>query len=215
MSGGEINPVMGGALSGRARNADITQSTRRQFQQLGPLQEVEIVAESIVPSPDSSALKILNGGTLKAIAVTKNGHFLSLRFGAATTLLGTSNIILSIGLQIKVAAGDILLFQCDGTNWRLIPVRAPRSEEVVAAATISPAPDVEEIKVEGATPITKITATYRPHFLIIRFGGNVTIKSENNLKLAAAEINATNNDILLLVCNGTNWFQCAPLSANV
>lgn len=76
--------------------------------------------------------------------------------------------------------------------------------EVVAANTIT-LPSGSVIKVTGNTEIKKIEPGRAGKRVTLVFGGTPKVVDGENLKLAA-NFEATADDTLTLVCDGTNWF---------
>lgn len=83
---------------------------------------------------------------------------------------------------------------------------------VASANTITVKKGIPLAKITGTTEIKKITATVEGHLLVLKFASNVTVAKGENLKLKE-NFAATENDTLTLICDGTNWFECAR-SAN-
>lgn len=80
------------------------------------------------------------------------------------------------------------------------------SEEITAANTIAPKNNLALAKVKGTTEIKKVTATSDGHRLVLKFKESVKVVKGENLKLKE-NFEATADDTLSLVCDGTNWYE--------
>lgn len=77
--------------------------------------------------------------------------------------------------------------------------------EVVAANPLT-LPNGRRIKVTGNTEIKKITAAADGTVVTLVFTGTPKVVDGENLKLSA-NLEATADDTLSLICDGTNWFE--------
>jgi hypothetical protein len=83
-----------------------------------------------------------------------------------------------------------------------------------SAATLTLRDGVDFYNITGTTTITSITASWPGRFVILKFAGAATISDGNNLKLGTTLSPASADDVISLLCDGTNWYQVAPASVN-
>lgn len=64
-------------------------------------------------------------------------------------------------------------------------------------------------EVSGNTNINSFSATYAGHRIVVKFGGTPTVSSSaGNIKLSGlVDMSATADDLLCLICDGTNWHE--------
>lgn len=86
------------------------------------------------------------------------------------------------------------------------------ANEVASANTLT-LPNGQLIKISGTTEVKKITAAAAGTFVILQFLGACKLVAGENLKLTAT-FEATADDCIALVCDGTNWFPVAAGVAN-
>ena len=93
--------------------------------------------------------------------------------------------------------------------------QATGAQEIASGSTITPldAGPVTVIKLTGTAEVKKITATRPNHMLAIIFTATAKLVDGENLKLIESKA-GTADDVVTLVCDGTNWYQCASLAAN-
>ena len=83
------------------------------------------------------------------------------------------------------------------------------SYTVASAATVTlPVTDGQMITITGTTGITSITASWPGRVVYLKFNGSLTVTDGSNLLLAGNFV-ATVDDILTLICDGTNWREIA------
>lgn len=83
-----------------------------------------------------------------------------------------------------------------------------KGETVASAATIRVTSGITLVTITGTTNITSIVATTEGHLVTLMFQGALTFTDGSNLKLAGNFV-TTADDTITLVCNGTNWYECA------
>lgn len=80
---------------------------------------------------------------------------------------------------------------------------------VASAGTVTLPNNANIVSVTGTTNITSITASYATREVKLVFAGVLTFTQGSNLKLnsAAGNFVTTANDMIHLVCDGTNWVE--------
>lgn len=76
----------------------------------------------------------------------------------------------------------------------------------IASANTITLPEGDLIEVTGTTEIKKITASTAGRVVFLKMKESVKFVDGENLKLAG-NFEATADDILQLVCDGTNWYE--------
>lgn len=78
-----------------------------------------------------------------------------------------------------------------------------------SAGTFPTRSTVDYYEVTGTTNINNLSATYEGHRVTLKFGGSLTVSaSAGNIKLSGgSDMSATADDLLCLVCDGTNWHE--------
>lgn len=92
----------------------------------------------------------------------------------------------------------------------MFPGIDPNTQTKTAANTISTMdPQIDYYEVSGNTTINTLNATYSGHQIVLKFSGTPTVSSSaGNLKLSGlVDMSATADDLLCLVCDGTNWHE--------
>lgn len=77
---------------------------------------------------------------------------------------------------------------------------------IASASTIAPPLNEGVFLVSGTTNIDTITASFNGARLTLVFSGILTVNDASNLKLAG-NFTTSADDVLNLVCNGTNWYE--------
>ncbi len=86
--------------------------------------------------------------------------------------------------------------------------------EVASASTISLGENCPTlVKLSGSNEVKKINATNTGHVVFILFLAGAKLVAGENLKLPAT-ITGTSDDVVSLVCDGTNWYQVSAASVN-
>jgi hypothetical protein len=94
-----------------------------------------------------------------------------------------------------------------GDNNRILDKH--QGQRTVASASSITLPEITDlIFISGSTTITEIAASWAQRTVVLRFPGVITVQDGNNLILAG-DFNATSNDTLTLMCDGTNWYELA------
>ena len=84
----------------------------------------------------------------------------------------------------------------------------------LASATTLTLPDEGDVFfVSGTTAITSITESWPSRKVFLIFTGVLNFTDGGNLKLAGTTA-TTADDAILLVSDGTNWYQVAPPAVN-
>jgi Pectate lyase superfamily protein len=154
-----------------------------------------------------TGLKLVSSGdidTLSRIAFTERG----------TAPSQEANKAKVYSIDDGAGATDLRARFPSGTDV-VLGKQATGVQEIASAATITPkdAGPVTVIKVTGVAEVKKITATRPNHMLAVVFTSTAKLVDGENLKLIETKTGSA-DDVILLVCDGTNWFQCAALSAN-
>lgn len=86
--------------------------------------------------------------------------------------------------------------------------------EVASASTISLGENCPTlVKLTGTAEVKKINATNTGHVVYVLFTSTAKLVAGENLKLPAT-ISGTSDDVVCLICDGTNWYQVATPSVN-
>lgn len=88
----------------------------------------------------------------------------------------------------------------------LLPVSLDGFATVASASTTTLPENASVIEVTGTTEMKKINASRAGRKVTLVFASTPTVKDGENLKLSA-DLVATADDSLSLVCNGTNWYE--------
>ena len=90
------------------------------------------------------------------------------------------------------------------------------TSNLASASTITLPGYTRIVVLTGTTAINTITATYAGDVVRVKFDATASlVHGAGNLKLnGAANQSGTLNDVVELVCDGTSWFQVAPISVN-
>jgi hypothetical protein len=99
-----------------------------------------------------------------------------------------------------------------GAN-QVIRGNAPEVIPSIASAATVALPGGPIVEVTGTTSITNITADAAGRIVIVKFTGALTLTDGGNLKLGG-NFTTSADDAILIFCDGTNWYQVAPGSAN-
>lgn len=85
----------------------------------------------------------------------------------------------------------------------------PNTRAQSSANSITMKAGVKYLELAGNTTLNTLTATYPGHELTILFSGAPTVSaSAGNLKLSGGvDMSATADDLLCLICDGTNWHE--------
>lgn len=115
------------------------------------------------------------------------------------------NIFYFPGMELRVSEGDRLEYsELHKEVWKYL---TPEGKTIPAASTISPEVGLALAKISaGSGEIKKITATHDGHLLTLKFAAACKVVNGENLKLGAT-FEATADDTLTLICDGTNWFK--------
>ncbi len=81
-----------------------------------------------------------------------------------------------------------------------------RGPDITADSTIDLGDSASFFTVDGTTAIANITASWPGRQVTLRFDDSVSIQTTGNLKIGS-QFNATADDTLTLVCDGSNWFE--------
>lgn len=78
-----------------------------------------------------------------------------------------------------------------------------------SAGTFPTRSTVDYYEVTGTTNIDSCAVSYEGHQVTLKFGGSLTVSSSaGNIKLSGlSDMSATADDILCLICDGTNWHE--------
>lgn len=151
-----------------------------------------------------------------AVLTNTTGAIVSGRFtGNATAFseTGTSNTNLYTGLNATGNTSDTPSFV--GAASQVDTSITGGTSGVTAAATITIPRNKNYIVLGGGTAVDTITAwPAQDGPVIIRSDGNNSLTEAGNLKLVSNPVNLTDLDCIILVPDGTNWYQAAPISAN-
>jgi hypothetical protein len=155
--------------------------------------------------------KITGTTAIKKIEPTFEGHKVVLKFAASCTLTNGEN--LKLGVSLNAVENDAIALVCDGTNWYRVGAAATGYEEVASAGTISLSRGVSAVKLTGTAEVKKINATVPGHRVSFIFKETAKLVLGENLKIGAT-FSGTADDVIELVCDGTNWYRVAVGAVN-
>lgn len=183
--------------------------------------EIPFVAALPLRTTKADLIKVTSAGTVTSATVGPEciGRRLVLLAGAAITL--TSGASLSLAGNMTMLAGDTILLVSDGVTWHEVSRSSGAAEgsvATVASATALPvlATEARTIIVTGTTQIDSMTtsASIAGRVITLKFDASVKVNAGSNLKLAGgADFDATADDTMVLVTDGTNWYEVSR-SAN-
>ena len=78
--------------------------------------------------------------------------------------------------------------------------------DIASAATVTLPALGSLFRITGTTNITSITASWNGREVTLRFASTPTLTDGSNLRLAG-NLEATADDTITLVCDGTNWYE--------
>ena len=84
--------------------------------------------------------------------------------------------------------------------------------DVASTATVTLPPLGSLFRITGTTNITSIAASWNGREVTLRFASMLTVTDGSNLRLTK-NLEATADDTITLVCDGTNWYE-AQRSSN-
>ena len=177
-------------------------------------------AYSITIQPGIDAYIVTGGGQISNILQGYEGQKITLITAATTTFVDGASLYLRNGINYVAAADESLTFVCRTGYWiqddgrtALIPTDYYR--DVTAADPLPVTQPDSTLFVAGNTNFGTISATYKGHVIRLVFSGTPTVINGTNIRLnGAVNFVASANDVLTLVCNGTEWLQAAPASVN-
>lgn len=167
-----------------------------------------VVVSTAGKIPDSKAVKAF----LKSQVPERNRAPIGEKVAEATTASGSLTLT---GLPDDT---PLILAYEESSVWIYpLTVTTPKASksgmsEVASANTIT-LPNGQLVKITGTTEVKKITAAVPGTFVILQFAGSCKLVAGENLKLTAT-FEATADDCIPLVCDGTNWFPVAAGVAN-
>lgn len=206
------NTVYVDNADGLLKLKDNVGTTRR----VGTPSEEEIAsAATITPSARITVAKVSGTTEITKITATYAGHVVAFRFLTNCTVKQGENLELSAARSFTAAEGNVLTLVCDGTKWWEISRQQSLNGGTVASAnTITINNKAGLIKISGAAEVKKINPTHAGHICAFVTTETAKFVDGENLKLTATTAAGTADDAIMLVCDGTNWYQIAPLQAN-
>lgn len=99
-----------------------------------------------------------------------------------------------------------IIDQSSGTNNEAHDNKTGDSINVASVATVTLPLDGEFFNITGVTTITSVAASWAKRKVTLKFAGILTFTDGSNLKLAGNFV-TTADDVIDLVCDGTNWFE--------
>lgn len=127
------------------------------------------------------------------------------RFGI-NIATGTGSNILIQGADCRNNTERGISFGATGTNNVVANCIDSFSRTVASAGSISPAIAHDLIFISGTATISTIVARPAGTSLVMIFQSTATVDETGNIKLAGTFV-ATADDVLTLVCDGTNWYE--------
>lgn len=117
------------------------------------------------------------------------------------------------GFSCEAATNQVIARDNDYTGvdamYRAAATGKPNTYIAAAAGTYPTRPVIDSYEASGNTNIDNFTATYPGHEIKVLFSGTPTVSSSaGNIKLSGgSDMSATADDLLCLVCDGTNWHE--------
>lgn len=118
---------------------------------------------------------------------------------SATAAIASSKLNLALITQ-SIAMSGVILKQAKGAD-------------VASATTTTLGDDGNFFFITGTTTITSITAKVAGTVIVLKFNGALTLTNGSNLKLVADFVTVA-GDTIILVSDGTNWWEISRLKAN-
>jgi len=131
------------------------------------------------------------------------------KFGIAVSTNATDAMVIGNDCSKNTSTTDGMELQVGATRTVVINNRIGNTAlvAVASATTINLPLDSDTISVTGATgPITTITAMQPGKIATLIFASTPTVDELGNIKLSAS-FTASADDVLVLACDGTNWFE--------
>ena len=124
---------------------------------------------------------------------------------------GTSDNNLVAGVSSTGNTSDTSIFANDASM--AVASKLGGTRTLTAASTLDLHDYCDYFVMSGATAVDNIEASYAGRVVTIRSDGNTTINDGGNLRLSG-NLSLSDLDCVILVCDGTNWYQCAVISNN-
>lgn len=119
------------------------------------------------------------------------------------------NIITGNNLKGNTTGGIITA----GSNTECYHNITGDSVDIASASTIAIPATGEFFNITGTTNITSVTASWIGRRVTLKFAGILTFTDGSNLKLGGNFV-TTADDVIPLVCDGTNWYEDGARSVN-
>lgn len=148
---------------------------------------------------------VVDGNEFKELRST-SGYAIRCGSGAPTRLAVLGNDFSQDNADRSVSfAGTLPAFHAAGNHG---PSGGLAWRDVASAATVTLPPLGRLFRITGTTAISSLTASWSGREISLRFASTPTIADGSNLRLAGG-FSATADDVLTLVCDGTNWYETA------
>jgi hypothetical protein len=171
----------------------------------------------------SIANSSINGNTGSGLATNGTDMYVdsceirgNARYGFEELGTGTRSVFSGATTILDNVMGSALL----GVNRRTFFADSVRDyvvgvgDAIASDATITMPHTGDYFNVTGTTNISAITPSWRGRRITLHFSGVLQLQEGGNLALTSNPVNTSSADIVQLVCDGTNWIQCAPIAAN-
>lgn len=164
----------------------------------------DIVVHVMSADAVSDAIQVTNSSTSVI-----SGRFTGSALGLNET--GTSDNNLYVAISSTGNTSDTSILANDGSA--VSANKLGGTSAITAASTLDLWDYTDYFVLSGATAVDNIEASWARRQITIRSDGATTLNDGGNLRLSG-NLSLTDNDCVILQCDGTNWYQAAPTSAN-
>lgn len=164
-----------------------------------------VVAGNVSADNTSDGIQITNSTTATIVGNRFTGNALGIQE------TGTSDNNLFAGVSATGNTSDTSIFANDASM--AVASKLGGTRTIAAATALDLYDYCDYFVLTGATTVTSIEASYAGRVVTIRSDGNTTINDGGNLRLSG-NLSLSDLDCVVLVCDGTNWYQCAAISNN-
>lgn len=205
--GTTVRKMFGGSISRPWYEVTASPSSTINVQDLAP-QAVDPASGAVTLIP--AAITADNEGVeLEVWRKSGSANGVVIDPSSTETIGGDLSLTLQHDNEAVLARSDLAT-----TDWKIISHYNPHPYATVASASSLTIPKFSQVVlVTGTTGITSISATgHKGHTVRLIFADVLTVTDGSNLKLAG-NFTTSADDVLTLVCDGTNWYEAAR-SAN-
>jgi len=164
-----------------------------------------VIAGNVSADNTSDGIQITNSTTSTIVGNRFTGNALGIQE------TGTSDNNLVAGVSATGNTSDTSIFANDAS--RAVASLLGGTRTITAASTLDLYDYCDYFVLTGATAVNNIEASYAGRVVTIRSDGSTTINDGGNLRLSTSH-SLSDLDCIVLVCDGTNWYQVAAISNN-